>query len=218
MQILVCNDDGVESPLIKILADKLRKYGTVLVCCPDGERSASSQAITFREHYVSNLKDLGVIDGVRYMSHPHFPTDSLRYVLHFTNFKPDLVVSGINKGLNVGIDVYYSGTVGIVTEALVQGIEGFAISIDRNYKDEDLKFLDSIIDKIIKEHLYSKDYILNVNLPIGQDKLMYKVSSLGIDNGKDSDILAIKDGFVTFTPLVVNRTDNKGLKLLKTKI
>lgn len=214
-KILICNDDGVSSPLIHILASHLKKYGEVMVCAPEGERSAYSQSIDYRNHNKENIKFVEEEDGIKYYSHPHTPTDSLLYVLDYMDFKPDLVVSGINRGLNAGIDIYYSGTVGIATEAILRGIKAFAISIHKDYTNEDLKHLDDVLSYIFEHKLFSYDYVLNVNMPLGMKKFEYEFCGLQILNqtGKDLDIL--DNHKVTFTPIILDRTDNAVLSEIK---
>ncbi len=146
MRILVANDDGISSPLLKLLAKSLKRFGEVLVCAPNIHRSATSQAIDFINHNKSDLEFVKEEDGISYYTHLSYPTDSLLYILDFHDFKPDLVVSGINIGINLSTDIYYSGTVGIATEAGLKGISNFAISISKDYQLKDLRFLDDIID------------------------------------------------------------------------
>lgn len=204
MRILVCNDDGVFSPLIKRLALCLKKYGEVLVCAPNRERSASSQAIDFINHHKEDIKLEFVEQGVRFYSHPSYPTDSLLYVLDFMDYKPDLVVSGVNIGFNLGEDVYYSGTVGIATAAAQKGIRCFALSMDREYKKNDLDSIDHVVDYIMQNKYYSNQYILNINIPLNIKEFKYRFTALA---GKNNDVDACKNVYISLTPLVVDRTD-----------
>ncbi len=125
MKLLITNDDGIQgeglAPLIKRLK-KISKKLTVLV--PDRERSAISQAITLDKPIRMNKieKDVYTIDGT--------PTDCVYItMLGALDFKPDFIISGINRGQNLGEDIIYSGTVAASIEACIGRIKTFAISI-----------------------------------------------------------------------------------------
>jgi 5'-nucleotidase len=124
--ILVSNDDGVFAPGIEALVEAVSELGDVIVCAPDMERSGSSHAMTFHTHLrVSEVKpQWWQVSGT--------PVDCVYIGLHhLCPTKPDLVVSGINAGYNLGTDVFYSGTVGAAAEARIQGIPALAASADR---------------------------------------------------------------------------------------
>lgn len=214
MQILVCNDDGISSELLSILAKCLTKFGKVTVCAPNTHRSATSQAIVF-EHKKEEFKLVEVKDGISYYSHPYFPTDSVLFALKHLPIKPDIIISGINIGTNVSTDIYYSGTVAIAQEAALQGYKNLALSIDKNYNLSDLDKLDEVLTYIFKNDLFSSKYVLNVNLPLGQKVFNYKVIPL-FDKETENDYL--NKGYVTLTPLMVNRTDISACKYLSTII
>lgn len=216
MRILVCNDDGVQSPLIKILAKALTKYGEVIVCAPTGNRSAMSQAINYWDFSADKLKYIGCEDNIKYYSHPYTPTDSVKYILEFTNFKPDLVVSGINNGLNVGMDAYYSGTVGIATEGALNGIDSVAFSIHKDYEENTLDYLDEILQFVLVNKLASKDYVLNVNIPKQIDTLKYEFTCLKTHMSKAlSDEDVINENKVSLSALYLDRTNYEVLEELK---
>ncbi|ADO73558.1 5'/3'-nucleotidase SurE [Stigmatella aurantiaca] len=127
MRILLCNDDGFLAEGLRTLASELTQHGhDVTIVAPSAERSGQSHAMTFFEPLL-----------VRHVSHQVYavhgtPADSafigLRGVLGKT--PPDLFIAGINHGLNVGIDVNYSGTIGAATEASLLGFRAMAISMD----------------------------------------------------------------------------------------
>jgi len=124
MKILVTNDDGIHAPGIKALADALAKVGDVAVVAPDRERSAVGHALTLHHplRAVQLGPDMFSVDGT--------PTDCVNLGIHnLISFKPDLVVSGINRGGNLGDDVTYSGTVSAALEAALMGIPAFAVSL-----------------------------------------------------------------------------------------
>src|SRR5215475_7166250 len=122
-QILVTNDDGVHSEGIKVLADALRHLGDVTVVAPMQEASAIGHALTLRRPL--RIEPIGPktfgIDGT--------PTDCVNLAIsHIIKAKPDLIVSGINKGWNLGDDVTYSGTVSGALEGALLGIQAIAVS------------------------------------------------------------------------------------------
>lgn len=127
--ILVSNDDGVFAPGIEALVEAVSPLGDVIVVAPDTERSGSSHAITFHTHLrvgpvKKPLKNWWRVSGT--------PVDCVYVGLHhLCPTKPDLVVSGINAGYNLGTDVFYSGTVGAAAEARIQGVPALAASADR---------------------------------------------------------------------------------------
>lgn len=123
--ILVTNDDGVLAPGIEVLAEAVAPLGDVVVCAPDRERSGSSHAITLHSH----LRAHPVRDGWWRVSGT--PVDcTYLAIFHLCKRQPDLVVSGINPGFNLGVDVFYSGTVGGAAEGFLRGVPAIAISAD----------------------------------------------------------------------------------------
>jgi len=163
MKILVTNDDGIHAPGIKALADALASIGEVSVVAPDRERSAVSHALTL--HHPLRAESLApgrfAVDGT--------PTDCVNLGIHsLLDFHPDLVVSGINRGANLGDDVSYSGTVAAAMEATLMGIPSFAISLacreeNGNYGAA-AAFAARLAVRILANGL-PKDTFLNVNVP-----------------------------------------------------
>src|SRR5262245_27163699 len=124
MEILVTNDDGIQADGIRALAEALAPLGTISIMAPDREQSAASHALTLhRPLRVRKIAD-------RVLSVDGTPTDSVLLGVHgFLKKKPDLVVSGINHGPNMGSDVMYSGTVAAASEGAFLGIPAVAISL-----------------------------------------------------------------------------------------
>lgn len=127
MLILVTNDDGVHAPGLRALAAEMRRLGDVVVAAPSVQRSAISSSITLytpliAHHRRENGMEIYAVDGT--------PADAVKLALReLLPEAPDLVVSGINFGLNTGSDVLYSGTVGGALEAAQFGIPSFALSL-----------------------------------------------------------------------------------------
>lgn len=208
MQILVCNDDGVESPILEALALMLKPYGEVLVIAPKDNQSAKSHSINIENHDESMLHLVKEVDNIKFYSQPYTPVQSVLFCLEFTNFKPDLVVSGINKGYNLGIDTFYSGTVAIAREACLRGISSLAFSMAYDYCENDLIYLKKMLSIIMDNHLYSKKYSLNINIPKNINNFKYQFCF--VDNlycNKNTDVKAIKDGIISISPLTIQMTD-----------
>jgi 5'-nucleotidase len=163
VKILVTNDDGIHAPGLKALARELKKLGTVTVVAPDRERSAIGHALTLHHplRAVKTGRNMFAVDGT--------PTDCVNLGIHsLLDFKPDLVVSGINNGGNMGDDVTYSGTVSAAMEATLMGIPAFSISLvtsgdGKNYPIA-ASFAVRLARKVCDEGL-PDDTFLNVNVP-----------------------------------------------------
>lgn len=163
MKILVTNDDGILAPGIQVLAETLRQHAEVAVVAPDRERSAVSHALTL--HHPLRATKLGenvfAVDGT--------PTDCVNLGIHsLLSFRPDLVVSGINRGGNLGDDVSYSGTVSAAMEATLMGIPAFAVSLvslsETASYDAAASFAVRLAKLVVEEGL-PPDTFLNVNIP-----------------------------------------------------
>jgi 5'-nucleotidase len=163
MKILVTNDDGIHAPGILSLAEALRKVGEVAVVAPDRERSAVGHALTLH-HPLRALQmgpDIFAVDGT--------PTDCVNLGIHnLLSFKPDIVVSGINRGANLGDDVTYSGTVAAAMEATLMGIPAFAVSLATQgmgtHYNSAAEFAARLACQIHEKGL-PNDTFLNVNVP-----------------------------------------------------
>ena len=161
-RILITNDDGINAPGIKALEQSLAALGEVTVIAPDREMSATSQSITLHTPMrVHRIDD-------RHYAIGGTPTDSVILALyHILPQRPDLVVSGINPGGNMGENVDYSGTVGGAMQAVVHGVPAFAMSL-ASKKSLDFStaaaFAAQLAAKILEEGL-EPGVCLNVNVP-----------------------------------------------------
>lgn len=128
MQILITNDDGIDAPGIAVLARAAMAFGNVTVVAPLKQCSAMSHRITLFQSMQAEKRELG-IPGVAAYGLDGTPADCVKIALYvFMQSKPDVVLSGINHGYNVGFDIAYSGTVGAAMEALMNGIPAIALS------------------------------------------------------------------------------------------
>jgi len=163
--ILVTNDDGVHSPGLISLFDVMKNLGDVYVIAPDRERSAVSHALTMhRPLRVEELRDhVYHINGT--------PTDCIAVgVNKILPERPAFVVSGINKGANLGDDITYSGTVSAAIESTIMGIPAFAVSLAIQKQTKSLHFETASnialeIGKYILDSSLPYDTLLNVNVP-----------------------------------------------------
>jgi len=162
MNILVTNDDGITAPALYGLRESLKELGRVFIVAPDRDQSATSHSLTLnRPMRIDRPEpDVYAIDGT--------PTDCVLVSTHgLLPFKPDLVVSGVNRGPNMGDDVFYSGTVAAAIEGAFQGLPALAISLvvsgvaDFTYA---CAFARSLVDTMVERGLPPKS-VLNVNVP-----------------------------------------------------
>ncbi len=128
MLILVTNDDGIDAPGIRALAHAVRSRGEVMVVAPEGNRSASGHAITLTQRI--SVAARPVEPGVRGFAVGGTPVDAVKLALEqLLPGPPDLVLSGVNHGSNLGRDVFYSGTVSAAMEAAFMGAPAVAVSL-----------------------------------------------------------------------------------------
>ncbi len=166
-RILITNDDGIDSNGIIRLAKAALKYGEVWVVAPDGQRSAASHSISLHGTIDVYPYDFP-IDGVKAFSCSGTPSDCVRVgCLNVMPQKPDVVLSGINRGYNSGTDIQYSATAGAAFEAAFQGCHAIALSESFEGPDDITDYyLDEILEELLdKPLMYGQ--IHNVNFPGG---------------------------------------------------
>jgi 5'-nucleotidase len=235
-RILVTNDDGVYSEGIKLLAQTLGEVGEVVVVAPDREQSASGHSLTLhRPLRLQKLRDdWYAVDGT--------PTDcvNLAVLWLLRDRPPDLVVSGINFGLNMGDDVTYSGTVSATFEGTLLGIPSVAFSqeVAEQFSFEPAsRFARALIATLLEEPL-PPDLLLNVNVPAGGfsgvsfTRLGHRIYRQAVVEKTDprgrkyywiagtpewqpeagTDHEAVVNGRISVTPLHLDLTDYRGLE------
>ena len=161
MKILLTNDDGYNAIGIRLLKDKLAKYGQVVIVAPKKVMSAKSVAVTLGEA----VEVKKVEDDVYYLDGT--PADCVAFGLSSLGVDFDLVVSGCNHGFNVSYDIMYSGTVGACLQALTFRKKSVAFSAQDGFGIVD-KYFDEVFSYILENSLLSTDYALNVNFPLGE--------------------------------------------------
>ncbi len=192
MNILITNDDGFDFPGITILQKKLSTLWKTIIIAPKKESSGTGQAITlFEPIRVSKVSDLVYsVEG--------YPSDCVNIGLSSNLYpeKIDLVVSGINKGVNMGADIWYSGTVAGARHAFIHGCSGLAVSCGHSRLDDDYdKVADFTLNFIQKYILSAKSpTFFNINYPTQRDVKGLQWSYLGRRTYKDTYILDKSQG------------------------
>src|ERR1700726_4878665 len=237
--ILLTNDDGYQASGLRALADALAGFATVSIVAPSREQSGAAQSLTLRQPIICHKV------GERNWAVDGTPADCVIVALHkLLPERPDLVISGINFGANLGENVYYSGTVGAAREAALHHIPALAMSLCS--KGAGVKFggaarvARSAAELILKEGLPDQ-VLLNVNVPepwsggVKFTRQSKKITRNQLSEGKDprgqtyywlfeqpiekdvepeTDYAAIFAGAVSITPLHLDPTDTKSLNHL----
>lgn len=237
MKILITNDDGIESEGIRALVDWARNYGEVYVFAPKVEQSGKSVSVELRHPFrVEKVDYPGATEAYAVYS---TPADCVRFAVLGFGMKFDLVLSGVNKGQNLGHDINYSGTAGAVTEASMHGIRGVALSAGKKSLPNAIANFDKVYNYFIENHLFDVCKTYNVNFPskevrgiqltrqggvrfsdryIPQGDGTYQPEAyvcFELTGNKDIDLDAIDQGYISVTPLTWSRTDYKVLEMLK---
>lgn len=228
MKILITNDDGIRSPVLPLLAEWAKRLGDVTVAAPKVEQSGKSQAINFMHPVEITTVDL--VSGVTAYAVDSTPADCVRFGVLGLNQRYDLILSGINKGYNLGDDIVYSGTCGAIFEGSRLNIKGLALSTEPENLLEAPKFLEEVWEYIQKNDLYSYNDLYNVNIPpmpsgiritkqggmFFQDTFIHHEGQLYVQSGeirKDcgsdptTDINTVRQGLISITPLIASRTE-----------
>ncbi|MBW2367257.1 MAG: 5'/3'-nucleotidase SurE [Deltaproteobacteria bacterium] len=166
MKILLTNDDGIYADGLWALFDRLSAKHRVTVIAPDRERSAVGHGITLHDPIRAQL--VTVNGGGRGLAVNGTPADCVKLaILEILDHRPDLVVSGINPGANVGVHLNYSGTVSAAKEAALYGIAAIAVSIQgrrSNHYADASAFIERLADRVFHYGLPTGTF-LNVNVP-----------------------------------------------------
>jgi len=162
MNVLLTNDDGIQAPVLRHLKEALAPLGRVIIVAPDRDQSATSHALTLHRPFriQQHEPDVYSVDGT--------PTDCVITSFYgLLDQAPDLVISGINLGPNMGEDVFYSGTVAAAIEGSLQGTPAIAASFaTRTVPDfvEPARFIARLVGRLLAEGL-PRRHLLNVNFP-----------------------------------------------------
>jgi len=244
LHILISNDDGVDAPGIIALVRELSKIATVTVAAPAQNASGASHGMTFTDPiFVSE----SVKDGVRWFGIRATPATCVRLALEsLLAEKPDFVLTGINKGENLGLVTYYSATLGSAREASFSGIPSVSFNLQSGpIMDYAVaaEFAVAIVRALAKNPIKS-GFFLNVNVPnLTKDKIkgaivvpvdpqppFERYEKRTTPNGKTyywntykplvagpekTDVWAIRNGYISISPLSIDPTDRAALKALE---
>jgi len=167
MKILVTNDDGIDALGLQVLARSLQKAGQVIVIAPKQEQSGVGTSISLHQSIkINKLSHWG--EGIEAYSVEGTPSDSV--IIAIQSLFPEeinLVVSGINRGANMGHDVFVSGTVGAALQGYLHGISSIAISMNAysNLNFDAAAKLASLLAIKIRDGVLCQEILLNINLP-----------------------------------------------------
>ena len=228
MRILITNDDGVNAAQLVPLIKWCQKLGDVTTFVPKVEQSGKSHG--FEIHKPFEAKQVELEPGVTVWTVDSTPADCVRLAVLGFGMEFDLVISGINRGLNIGADMMYSGTVGAACEAVNLGMKAIALSTTPENYHNATRELDRIFGYIREHDLLAIHNLYNINipaepkgicithqggpyysddfLPIGNDLYQPKGKPIWEDSGNltlDTD--AALNGYISIMPLTINRTD-----------
>lgn len=228
MRILITNDDGVLAPVLPELARWARGHGEVTIVAPKVEQSGKSHAIDFTRPI--EIKEIKLADDLTAWSMDSTPADCVRFAVLGKEWKFDLIISGINRGFNLGKDIVYSGTCGAIFEGARLGIKGLAISTDPHSFREAISRLDYVWEYIESGKLFEINQLYNVNIPVNDNGItvtrqggiyftdefeyigndMYEqkghlLESDSCDLSIDTD--AVRNNYISITPLTAERTN-----------
>ncbi len=170
MRILITNDDGIRAAGLPALVQWATKYGEVTVIAPKVEQSGKSHGIEIHKGFALEEVDFGA--GVTAFALDSTPADCVRYAILGRKEKFDLVISGINRGLNIGADMMYSGTVGAVYEAVNLGVKALAFSTTPAYYMDAVKHMDEIFAYVQDNKLLEVNDFYNINIPAQPKKIV----------------------------------------------
>ncbi len=236
MRILITNDDGVNASQLVNLIKWCQKLGDVTTVVPKFEQSGKSHGIEL--HKAFEAREVELEPGIKVWAVDSTPADCVRFAVLGLNLQFDLVISGINRGLNIGTDVMYSGTVSAASEAVLLGMKAIALSTPPKYYEQAVSQLDRVWAYIQERKLLEISDLYNINIPSDPDEFritrqggpyysddyavtegaMYMPMGKPVWEDSQDDTLdtdATLHGYLTVTPLTVDRTNYKILQQLQ---
>jgi 5'-nucleotidase len=241
MRILVTNDDVIYSPGIAALAQAALKFGEVRVVAPDVEQSSMGHAITATRPLFYKKSPIH-FEGIEAYRVNGTPADCVALGSHLWE-KTDVVLSGINMGLNLGNSMWHSGTLAGAKQAVLLGMKGIALSTPVGKSEPDFNHLEPFIERALDILLKDPDLsLINVNFPKDPKDIRWTRQSVRQYDGKvvpgldpmgrkhywftvvplepaeeGTDRWAVEQGYVSMTPLRLNLTDEKQLRMAQEK-
>lgn len=228
MRILITNDDGVSASQLLPLIKWCQKLGEVAAYVPKVEQSAKSHGVEIHKPF--EVKKVTLEDGIEVYAVDSTPADCVRFAILGMGEKPDLVISGVNRGLNIGSDIMYSGTVSAACEASNLGFKAIALSTPPESYDHSTEHLGRVFKFVFDNELLSLNDIYNINIPreagkilithqggpyysddfipIGNDMYMPQGKDIFEDSNDNTfDTDAVMHGFISVMPVTRNRTN-----------
>lgn len=228
MRILITNDDGVQAQQLPNLIKWCRKLGDVTVFVPKYEQSGKSHSFEISKPF--EVKQQELEPGMTVWTVDSTPADCVRIAVLGLHMEFDLVISGINRGLNIGQDTMYSGTVGAACEAVNLGMKAIALSTPPKYYDRAVAHLDEVFSYVEEKKLLDINPIYNINIPaepkgirithqggpyysddfpaIGDNLYRPKGKPVWQDsNDLTLDTDATLHGYITVTPMTTDKTN-----------
>lgn len=228
VRILITNDDSVSAAQLLPLIRYCRKFGEVTAVVPRVEQSGKSHGIEIHKPFHAQQVELA--EDVSVWVVDSTPADCVRFAMLGLGLSFNLVISGVNRGLNIGTDILYSGTVSAACEAVCLGTRALALSTPPENYDNALAHLDQVFAYLHEKQLYRLNNIFNVNipadpkgiritrqggpyysddfLPMGDGLYRPQGKPVWIDREDDTlDTDATLHGYISITPLTVDRTN-----------
>jgi 5'-nucleotidase len=200
MRILVTNDDGLRAAGLPHLVRFCQQLGEVTTIVPLVEQSGKSHGIELKKPFMVHQVELE--PGIMAYAVESTPADCVRYGVLAKGMKFDLVISGINRGFNLGVDSLYSGTVAAVKEAALLGIPAIALSTSLGYYDRVHEQLERVFDFIRDRKLLDRHSLYNINIP--QDPKGFRITRQGGAYYSD-DFKLSEDGMCTPNGICVHQ-------------
>lgn len=203
MRILVTNDDGIYSPGLAALARAASNFGEVRVVAPDVEQSSMGHAITATRP-LSYKKSPIKFEGIEAYRVNGTPADCVALGTHLWE-KIDVVLSGINMGVNLGNSMWHSGTLAAAKQAVLLGVKGIALSTPAGKSEPDWKTIEPYVQQVLALLLPKPGlYLMNVNFPRNPEGIRWTRQSVRLYDGKvvpGEDPMGRKHYWFTVAPL-----------------
>lgn len=233
-KVLLVNDDGIFHPAFVKTIECFKQLGyEITICAPINQQSAKSHAIEIRDAF--EVKRIYDYEGIDAYAIDSTPADCVRFAKYYLKWQGDLVVSGVNNGLNLGDDILYSGTVAAACEAGLRGYNAIALSGEYGNPDSCINQIKNILDFIKKEKLFDKWSIWSFNVP--SNPKGFKMTNQGdvffdtyfeeikenyfvqlgmphheLEKDPNTDVAAYEAGFISYSAISTSRTCSEKLK------
>lgn len=228
MRILITNDDGSGAAQLLPLIRWCRRFADVTTIVPKTEQSAKSHSIEI--HKAFEAKQISLADDVNIWTVDSTPADCVRFACTGLKLSFDLVISGVNRGLNLGHDIMYSGTFAAACEAANNGMQAIALSTSIPNYDHATDHLDEVFAFLNSNKLLEHNTLYNINIPPNPkgiqitrqggpyfaedfrpmgDNMYYPVGKPILQDSTDLtlDTVAYRNGFISISPMTTDRTN-----------